>query len=200
MEPIRPAEAPSPTPETLEFVRFCYRRRRVGWPELYDEMCAVAGRGLYRGWRFAELESHGIGFSLDQTLELARLAGQVAQEEGDRRGRVTATTAMGAVAGSDGARPIAIVGSAPALPTAVQARDEEGSFDVRIVSATPAREPVEPPAPAAAHEAIVADPADQAAPSRVAVPMDAPAPGRLGSPPAGPTLVPSLVTSGAIAG
>ena len=200
MEPIRPAEAPSATPETLEFVRFCYRRRRVGWPELYDEMCAVAGRGLYRGWRFAELESHGIGFSLDQTLELARLAGQVAHEEGDRRGRLAATDAMGAVAGSDGRGSIAIVGSAPVFPTAVQVRDEECSFDVRIVSATPARAPVEPPGSAAVQEAIEADPADQAAPSRVAVPMDAPAPGRLGSPPAGPTLVPSLVTSAAIAG
>ena len=30
------------TPEAEEFVRFCYQRRRVGWPELYDEMCAVA--------------------------------------------------------------------------------------------------------------------------------------------------------------
>ncbi|MER3417986.1 MAG: hypothetical protein C4343_02495, partial [Chloroflexota bacterium] len=30
------------TAEAAEFVRFCYRRRPVGWPELYDEMCAVA--------------------------------------------------------------------------------------------------------------------------------------------------------------
>ena len=87
MDSSRPTEAPSLTPDAIEFVRFCYRRRRVGWPELYDEMCAVAGRGLYRGWRFAELEEHGIGFSLHQTLELARIAGQVAVEEGDRRGR-----------------------------------------------------------------------------------------------------------------
>ena len=37
------------SPEAEAFVRFCYQRRRVGWPELYDEMCAVATRGLYRG-------------------------------------------------------------------------------------------------------------------------------------------------------
>ena len=37
------------TPEAEAFVRFCYQRRRVGWPELYDEMCAVATRGLFRG-------------------------------------------------------------------------------------------------------------------------------------------------------
>ena len=34
--------APYPQGEALEFVRFCHRRKRVGWPELYDEMCAVA--------------------------------------------------------------------------------------------------------------------------------------------------------------
>jgi hypothetical protein len=88
MDSSRPVEAPSLSSDAIDFVRFCYRRRRVGWPELYDEMCAVAGRGLYRGWRFAELEEHGIGFSLHQTLELARIAAQVALEEGDRRGKV----------------------------------------------------------------------------------------------------------------
>lgn len=87
MESSGPAEAPRLPPDAIEFVRFCYRRRRVGWPELYDEMCAVASRGLYRGWRFAELAERGIGFSLQETPELARIAGQVALEEGDRRGR-----------------------------------------------------------------------------------------------------------------
>jgi hypothetical protein len=81
------SDAPSPSPDAIEFVRFCYRRRRVGWPELYDEMCAVAGRGLFRGWRFAELADRGIGFSLHETPGLARIAAQIADEEGDRRGR-----------------------------------------------------------------------------------------------------------------
>jgi hypothetical protein len=81
------SEAPNPSPDAIEFVRFCYRRRRVGWPELYDEMCAVAGRGLFRGWRFAELADRGIGFSLHETPGLARIAAQIAEEEGDRRGR-----------------------------------------------------------------------------------------------------------------
>lgn len=69
------------TPEAAEFVRFCYRRRSVGWPELYDEMCAVAGRGLYRGWRASELAEHGIGFSLDETPALASLVARVVAEE-----------------------------------------------------------------------------------------------------------------------
>ncbi len=94
MDSSRSAQAPSPSSDAIDFVRFCYRRRRVGWPELYDEMCAVAGRGLYRGWRFSELEEHGIGFSLHQTLELARIAGQVATEEGERRGRAVARSAV----------------------------------------------------------------------------------------------------------
>jgi hypothetical protein len=112
MDPNRPNEAPSPSPDAIEFVRFCYRRRRVGWPELYDEMCAVAGRGLYRGWHFTELEEHGIGFSLQQTLDLARIAAQVALEEGDRRGRTGAKAAPRA----DAERPevaVPIVGAPP---------------------------------------------------------------------------------------
>ena len=45
----------TPDPDAIEFVRFCYRRRRVGWPELYDEMCAVVGRGLFRGYNADDL-------------------------------------------------------------------------------------------------------------------------------------------------
>jgi hypothetical protein len=71
--------------EAIDFVRFCYSRRRVGWPELYDEMCAVASRGLYNGWGLSELSEHGIGFSLFETPALARVAADVAREESDRR-------------------------------------------------------------------------------------------------------------------
>ena len=71
--------------EAIDFVRFCYLRRRVGWPELYDEMCAVASRGLYHGWGLAELSEHGIGFSLFETPALARVAADVAREESERR-------------------------------------------------------------------------------------------------------------------
>jgi len=79
-----PAAAPM-SAEAIEFVRFCYRRRKVGWPELYDEMCAVASRGLYHGWGLDELSEHGIGFSLFETPGLARVAADVAREETDRR-------------------------------------------------------------------------------------------------------------------
>src|SRR6185312_60655 len=54
MDP-RTAATRVPDPDAVEFIRFCYRRRRVGWPELYDEMCAVAGRGAFRGYSADDL-------------------------------------------------------------------------------------------------------------------------------------------------
>ena len=71
--------------DAVEFVRFCYRRRRVGWPELYDEMCAVASRGLYRGLGTEELAAQGIGFSLFELNGLSALVGRVQAEEQHRR-------------------------------------------------------------------------------------------------------------------
>ena len=84
------ATAPAVEPEAMDFVRFCHRRRRVGWPELYDEMCAVAGRGLYRGYGAEELSSIGIGFGLFQMPALAGLVAQVVAEDVERRRRSAA--------------------------------------------------------------------------------------------------------------
>jgi hypothetical protein len=68
-------------PDAIEFVRFCYHRRRVGWPELYDEMCAVAGRGLFRGYDADDLAGLGIGFSLFDMPALAVLSTRIIAEE-----------------------------------------------------------------------------------------------------------------------
>lgn len=68
-------------PDAVEFVRFCYHRRRVGWPELYDEMCAVAGRGLFHGLSADDLGGIGIGFSLFDMPALAGLASRIVAEE-----------------------------------------------------------------------------------------------------------------------
>ena len=85
-----PAATPTaPSAEAAAFIRFCYRRRRTGWPELYDEMCAVASRRLYNGWGFQELADIGIGFSLFETPTLAALAREIALEEAERRSRGT---------------------------------------------------------------------------------------------------------------
>ena len=94
--------------EAIEFVRFCHRRRRVGWPELYDEMCAVAGRGLYRGYGAEELASIGIGFGLFQMPSLAGIVARVVAEDAERRRR-TAEALRAGVAGHEND----VVGEAP---------------------------------------------------------------------------------------
>lgn len=74
----RPLSTPSsgdvPPPEVVDFIRFCHARRGVGWPEIYDEMCAVAARREFRGWDHEDLAAHGLAFSL---FEMPRLAGWV---------------------------------------------------------------------------------------------------------------------------
>ncbi len=67
--------------EAVEFVRFCYRRRSVAWPELYDEMCGVAARGDYRGMSYEQLEGLGIGLALQALPRLAAMVARVVAEE-----------------------------------------------------------------------------------------------------------------------
>ena len=64
----------APPPDVVEFIRFCHRRRHVGWPELYDEMCAVAARHEFNGWGHEQLAERGLTFSL---YEMPRLAAWV---------------------------------------------------------------------------------------------------------------------------
>ena len=80
----RPAPASAPSADGVEFVKFCYQRRKVGWPELYDEMCGVAGRGLFRGWGPDDLAPHGIGFTLGQMPALAALVTEIVTEDRTR--------------------------------------------------------------------------------------------------------------------
>jgi hypothetical protein len=91
------AEGGPQAPAVEEFVRFCYHRRRVGWPELYDEMCAVAARGVFRGWGFAELADQGICFTLSDLPGLAAVAAEVSREERERVRRVRAAAKAGVV-------------------------------------------------------------------------------------------------------
>lgn len=81
MLPAGSAHAVPSTPEAEAFVRFCYGRRRVGWPELYDEMCLVATRGLFRGMGREALAEVGVGFSLCETPRMAQLVHRVVGEE-----------------------------------------------------------------------------------------------------------------------
>jgi hypothetical protein len=130
-------------PDAIEFVRFCYRRRRVGWPELYDEMCAVAGRGLFRGFDADDLAGIGIGFSLFDMPALAVLSTRIiAEEHALRRPVAVMITAEVAVAPAPEIAleiaPIQAAVTAPLpaspMPTPYRARDsrEERSFEVPV--------------------------------------------------------------------
>ena len=89
-----------PAREAVEFVRFCRDRRRVSWPELYDEMWVVASHRLFRGYGLAELGELGIGFSLYETARLAAIVGAVIADEPQaaRRGASTARRGVAVVA------------------------------------------------------------------------------------------------------
>jgi hypothetical protein len=93
-----------PGAEAIEFIRFCRGRRRVGWPELYDEMVLVACRGLFHGYGLEELAGRGVAFNLAALPRLAELVALVVAEErppvkvgAARRGRAV----VGGVAGRD---------------------------------------------------------------------------------------------------
>ena len=73
--------APDGADLALEFVRFCYRRRHVGWPQMYDEMSVVAGHSLFRGLGFADLAERGVSFFLSELPRLKGLTEQVIAEE-----------------------------------------------------------------------------------------------------------------------
>ncbi len=108
------------TPEAIEFVRFCRHRRSVGWPELYDEMCAVAGRGLFRGWSADDLAAHGIGFSLFEMPRLAVIVQQVIADEKDRKVVASMTSRSISRAVERGTAPVANAeGVAPADETSI---------------------------------------------------------------------------------
>ena len=68
----RPGAGDLPTPDIVAFIRYCHARRGASWPELYDEMCAVAARREFNGWDQSQLAARGVSFTL---LEMPRLAG-----------------------------------------------------------------------------------------------------------------------------
>jgi hypothetical protein len=112
------AGAPDRQGEAIDFVRFCHRRKHVGWPELYDEMCAVAGRGLYRGYGPEELAEIGIGFGLFQMPGLAVLVARVLSDEAERRRRTEESVRARVVLAANGrsaeeAPSVEIVGAVP---------------------------------------------------------------------------------------
>ena len=69
MEPLHP--------QVKGFILFCVQRHGKEWPALYDEMCRVAGRGLYQGLSYRELNELGLSLSLnsiDETIKKVEIA------------------------------------------------------------------------------------------------------------------------------
>ena len=121
------AGAPDRDDQALEFVRFCHRRRPVGWPELYDEMCGVAGRRLYRGFGPEELGEIGIRFGLFEMPTLAAVVARVVAEESERRRRL----------GDDAAARVVVAGRSRRMAHPAS----EDTAAVAIATDSPAREP-----------------------------------------------------------
>jgi hypothetical protein len=118
----------TPDPVAIEFVRFCYHRRRVGWPELYDEMCAVAGRGLFRGYSADDLSDCGIGFSLFDMPALSILAGRIVAEEQALRRPVSVTITVEA----SSLDPVALTEpTEPSKPVQTSPHPSKGGHDER---------------------------------------------------------------------
>ena len=61
----------------IEFIAFCFNRRSVDWPQLYDEMCYVAGNRLYKGLGYEELREAGLDFTLVGLARTSRVATEV---------------------------------------------------------------------------------------------------------------------------
>ena len=73
-------------PRLAGFILYCARDRR-DWPRLYDEMCRVAGRGLYQGLHYRDLRRLGLSLGLhhmDNTIQLveAVTASKISRDSG----------------------------------------------------------------------------------------------------------------------
>ena len=68
-------------PVAREFIIFCIQRNGNEWPALYDEMCWVAGRRLFRGLGYAELRELGLFLSLTNIDDTIRMVDAVIIEK-----------------------------------------------------------------------------------------------------------------------
>ena len=73
----------------IDFIAFCFERKGADWPVLYDEMCFVAGKRLYRGLGYEELREAGLDFTLAGLARTSRLTNEVTKRL--RQGSLAAT-------------------------------------------------------------------------------------------------------------
>jgi hypothetical protein len=65
-------------PVVRDFILFCVQRQGNKWPAIYDEMCWVAGRRLFRGLEYADLRKLGLSLSLTSIEDTIRMVDTVA--------------------------------------------------------------------------------------------------------------------------
>ena len=68
-------------PQVQGFILYCIQHRGKEWPGLYDEMCRVAGRGLYQQLGYTELGKLGLSFGLNRMDETFRMVQAVTASE-----------------------------------------------------------------------------------------------------------------------
>ena len=61
----------------IDFIAFCFERKGADWPVLYDEMCFVASKRLYRGLGYEELREAGLDFTLSGLARTSRVTAEV---------------------------------------------------------------------------------------------------------------------------
>ncbi len=66
-----------PKPLVCDFIHFCISRGGSQWPELYDEMCRVAGCRLFNGMGYGDLNRLGLSFALDDIEETLQMVDYV---------------------------------------------------------------------------------------------------------------------------
>ena len=70
-------------PLVCDFILFCVRRRGKEWPDLYDEMCWVAGQRLFNGVGYAELRKRGFSLALTSLETTVSLVEEATNGNGD---------------------------------------------------------------------------------------------------------------------
>lgn len=69
----------------IDFVAFCYQRDQREWPRLYDEMCYVASKRLYRGLGYDELKDAGVDLTFSGMTKMSKISREVTRQLASQR-------------------------------------------------------------------------------------------------------------------
>jgi hypothetical protein len=80
------------TDMAIDFIAFCYRRDGREWPRLYDEMCHVASKRLYRGLGYDELKDAGVDLTFSGMSKMSKISKEVTRQLGSTPRRALAAS------------------------------------------------------------------------------------------------------------